>query len=435
MTASIVVHPNTLAALRKANRAQIGSAMQQLLPMTTVNWLPANSPYARDASKRVDNDKNVAVPLRERFVRQVAASTLVHAGDAWSYLGRALDALLAGDLAGCAHLTYYAELRGAMALLAGEGIFIGNKKHVVVTRTGTTLIPSTNGTHDAAWKCLSGWSRDSRATSLLGAVIRPAGRPLADWTNSTTFGAGLPWTAQLFRLVGLDISAYFRDRDLRNHASYRPTRLRPQSASTAQIADLADQVWRLLEPDGKGGFPSLDKAVLPQLLQTAHVPARSGNFSSWGTWIDSLVPSGLESSAYVAALKVGPPTSLEDPLLRHLLERGTGALNGVSELRPILARTLMMLRVATGSALELLSDAGGTPASVSHWLTQLAVDHGLWASGASPLPPADLWADIFDALNDLQLAAPLSLSHLRIEFARSGAILGQAERVTVWSFA
>lgn len=406
-----------------------------LLPLKSVNWLPANSPYARDAARRVDADKKVPANLRDRFVKQVAASSIVHVGDAWSYLGRALDALLAGDIAGCAHLTYYAELRAAMALLAGEGIFIGNKKHIVVTNTGTAVIPATNGTHEAAWKCLSGWSREPRASVLLGTVIRPEGRPLSDWTNSSLFGAGLPWTSQLFRLVGLDISAYFRDRDLRNHVSYRPTRMRPHATSAEEVAQLVEQSWRLLEPDAKGGFPVIDKALLPNLLQTAHVPARSGDFSAWAKWIDALVPPGLESSAYVAALRVGPPSDLNDPLLQYVLDRGAGTLKGVAELRPILARTLVILRVATGSALDLLHGAGASPASVSSWLNQLAVDHGLWPAESPPPLPADLWADIFDSLTDLQAIAPTSLSVLRAEVARSGAILGQAERVTAWSFA
>lgn len=77
----------------------------------------------------------------------MAASVIVHCFDGWSYLGRALEAEMAGDPQTAVHLGYYAELRAAMSVLASDEIGVFRNKHAVFTgetyktigNIGTTL--------------------------------------------------------------------------------------------------------------------------------------------------------------------------------------------------------------------------------------------------------------------------------------------------------
>ena len=101
----------------------------------------------------------VALPTtkeRERNLAQyIAASVALHANDGWSYLGRSVSCLLAGDTHRALHLAYYAELRASMSLLAGAGIGIFDKKHFIVPTTNSTAnFGLGHSTHVIAWLAL-----------------------------------------------------------------------------------------------------------------------------------------------------------------------------------------------------------------------------------------------------------------------------------------
>ena len=70
----------------------------------------------------LEDDAKAARINEPHFREYVAASAPTHLIDGWSYLARAIDALLRGDAPAAVHLGYYAELRAAMSLLAGGGI-------------------------------------------------------------------------------------------------------------------------------------------------------------------------------------------------------------------------------------------------------------------------------------------------------------------------
>jgi len=72
----------------------------------------------------------------------VAVSAPLHCADGWSFLGRAVAAILLGDATAARHLGYYAELRAAMSLMAAHGVGIFNRTHfVVVTADDCRLVP------------------------------------------------------------------------------------------------------------------------------------------------------------------------------------------------------------------------------------------------------------------------------------------------------
>jgi hypothetical protein len=88
------------------------------------------SKYSDDLDANTVSDPNL--------VAYIAGSGPAHVIDAWSYLGRAIDATLRADTSSAIHFGYYAELRAAMALLACEGVGILNTIHPIVPEKGLT---------------------------------------------------------------------------------------------------------------------------------------------------------------------------------------------------------------------------------------------------------------------------------------------------------
>ncbi len=95
-------------------------------------WLSKSNKYSSDTINRITADINAGNLHKRQMAQYVAASVILHCNDGWSYLGRSLSALLRGDPHRARHLAYYAELRGAMSLLASNGIGVFNKQHFVI---------------------------------------------------------------------------------------------------------------------------------------------------------------------------------------------------------------------------------------------------------------------------------------------------------------
>src|SRR5690606_32342474 len=126
----------------------------------------------------------------------VAASSVLHVFDGWSYLGRAIECALRGDIDASRHLAYYAELRAAMSVLGSEGVGIFSSHHVAIDSLGVVhrINRKTRkdwqrlATHQFVWPCLEYWSSLSRASELLGQVIRPRGIEFSEWLDALGVG-------------------------------------------------------------------------------------------------------------------------------------------------------------------------------------------------------------------------------------------------------
>src|SRR5262249_49786567 len=150
------------------------------------------------------------------------------------FLGRAIDASLRGDRDVARHLSYYAELRAAMALLASEGLAIFDKKHFVVDATGSpSQIPNSVGTHAMVWQLLAAWCQLPKAASLVGQIIVVEGISLATWLGHFGLASNTalqPVAADWLKTWGLDLKQLGQDRAARNESSYRPTALNRAAA-------------------------------------------------------------------------------------------------------------------------------------------------------------------------------------------------------------
>src|SRR4051794_23369664 len=101
------------ATLNTASRPAVRGAfsgVRQHWP--TKQWLSARNRYRDDSVKRIREDTRPGKRLVHLHMGQyIAASSITHCFDGWSYFARAVDAELSGDPDAARHLGYYAELR------------------------------------------------------------------------------------------------------------------------------------------------------------------------------------------------------------------------------------------------------------------------------------------------------------------------------------
>ena len=110
-------------------------------------WLTLGNRYLKQAPTVIRKDlpygteslvHKAGTKEADQLAEYVAASSILHCADGWSYLGRAMAAQLRGDIGAARHLAYYGELRGAISLLAAQGIGIFSGIHAALrSRAGS----------------------------------------------------------------------------------------------------------------------------------------------------------------------------------------------------------------------------------------------------------------------------------------------------------
>ncbi|MBY3144865.1 hypothetical protein HFO63_04535 [Rhizobium laguerreae] len=105
----------------------------------------------------------------------------------------------------------------------------------------------------------------------------------------------------------------------------------------------------------------------------------------------------------------------------------------------MVARAILLLRVASGSTSHLFQDAGFTPSEIEFWWKELGPARGLWNSDGAPENTADLWSDIDAALSSLEAfesgyaGSSHSFYNLGNMYGDAVSSLGGFERAMVWS--
>jgi len=413
-------------------------------------WLRAGNRYERNCLKRIKTDAGPNRKVRHQHLREyIAASSVLHAIDGWSFLGRALDAHLRGDLDSSRHLGYYAELRAAMALLAAEGIGVFGNIHVIVNSRRRCECIRASTTHEFVWDALQHWSTTSAASDLLFRIVEPGGIPLADWLNRFSAGASLRFVlAERWLLKwGLDLSRFAEDRDARNLSSYRPTAFAiPRALSVKETLKFAREFWMLYEPSESVRFGMLDRHLLRHALDlafnSAHAAGRTRKQAKRmfqqqvASMLHGLSPEGLNDEQWRRFLAYDD--SEHTPLL--LAEAaGTAGRDDPNHPRQVLARAFLLLRIATGACHALLQSLPGTVREhLRFWWSGLGEDHGLWNAGDEPDRFVDLWADIREACGDLDAweqsvpSGSVTYKSVWCEKPSAAAVLGSCERIGLW---
>ena len=357
-------------------------------------WLTKNHPYNADVIQILQNVADIDGPKLGEYI---AASAPLHLVDGWNYLSRAFDAASRGDRGSAYHLAYYAELRAAISLLATEGIGIFNERHIVLndhmepTEFGKS---SRKSTHRATWLLLSEWSQETgRATRLLKAITVES-KSLSEWLKAI----GVVEPAQ--HLVAnewlsawsVDLKILSTDSVRRNEMSYRPSRIRvPAPQSVNPLLELVNPIcdsWAELDPEASGARAALDLSLLRRAISLV-VKKGLCNYSSFGQALGSL-ELRMRALTYQA---LGTESASATAIFR---EAGIRGFQGKAA-TPILARGLLMLRLASASTASLFAAAGVSKSDLEFWWSPLGSDLGLWDAPADIETFSDLWTDVADA--------------------------------------
>jgi hypothetical protein len=411
-------------------------------------WLGNNNIYRTNCIQVLEKPRRGQVrPINHRHLSEyIAASAPIHCTDGWSFLGRAIDCHAQGDPEAARHLSYYAELRGAMSLLAAEGIGIFSGRHFVLESPLRCEPLKRGGTHAVAWLALEHWAGLKRSTELLATIIEPGGISLAEWLEAFP-GARPTWQplgSEWLKTWGLDLRRLSDDRDARNEASYRPTCL-----SARVFLDVLDSsrfmrsLWTICEPSTPSRFELLDRHLLRLSLEEAFEAvtgkkAKDDPFE-FGRRIEAMLaavaPSGLPMSEWRRFLtrNVQP----DDPTLT-IEASGTVTPRNPRHHIQVLARAALLLRMATGACGLLLREVGFGCSELEFWWKSIGEERGLWEPGNEPDQLPDLWADVEVALDGI-LQWEMSNSEADVSYARwrrerpyAICVLGECERIALW---
>jgi hypothetical protein len=406
------------AALSANDRAAINALLRSQMELTTAGlkpflkrstWIGKTNHYAQDVVGRLDAALPTTVERKRNLAQYIAASVALHSNDGWSYLGRSVACLLAGDTHRALHLAYYAELRAAMSLLAGAGIGIFRNKHFIVPTANTTAkLGSGQGTHPIAWLALEEWSLQPVSGSLFAQLIRPEGRSLDEWFHGQGgAGALAPQAKAWFMQWGMDLGLATKDRDARNESSYRPDGVPTTWELNAKDGlEFVRDMWNILEPSATSSFEQIDRHILRLAMERYYAGLSGRAASNTDPAFVALVKAIVSAQSLASATE----DRLIDFLLRHsapddplifqysVVRPGTPQTDAFA----IMSRAVLLLRIATGSAHDLLYQAGFDAAALSFWWQKLGEARGLWKPGSPPAALADLWADIEAGLREVE---------------------------------
>lgn len=439
--------PAQTATLHRASRPAIKHCMSRIGQYwNDSRWLDVRNRYRLNALGQIKRDAptnpQAWTPTHIHLSDYIAASTITHCFDGWSFLGRAIEAELAGDPDSARHLGYYAELRAAMALLGADGIGVFDNKHVVVDARGRCHVVRARGTHVFTWEVLEFWAASTAGVNTLLNSIQPGGLKLKEWLNHYPAGVNFIATTWL-KQWGLDLSRLADDRNARNLASYRPTAF--TSPGPTEVVDTIDAVarfWEMCEPGALGGFPVLDRHLLRRGIELAFVnsqgrtrrQARRRYDNDVKAMLHGVSPRELSPDQWLSFLNYADGASDS-----RLLDDAAGLSKPTdsNHSKEVLARAALLLRVATGSVAELVSDvktSGGS--ELEFWWSDRSVRRRLWAEDNPPSIFADLWLDIRDATAAVTAWANASGTRCHYglwnDHGREAGALATTERVALW---
>jgi hypothetical protein len=232
-----------------------------------------------------------------------------------------------------------------------------------------------------------------------------------------------------------------KDHDARNESSYRPDGISEAwYVNASEVLSYVEALWRALEPSPNSRFEEIDRHIL-RLAVEASFKAQYGRVRAnrrpsrdeFVTRIVDYQAFGQPVAEVWANFLSRRSIPLDHPLL--IASRQLPATRNSSELA-ILARAALLLRAASGSVLQLFSDASVSIDLVDFWRDSLGIGRGLWETPGNPL---DLWADvqpILDEIASFQVRVPTAQqTFFKLDSDLGGVIsgLGCGERVAIWS--
>ena len=434
-----------IASLRRASRDPVIHALSRFAGKPVNDWLPIGHPAATGQFLKTDGKQYSSyTALTRRFTPQhildvLAATGPSHCLDGWTFLSRALAALLSGDTHTTRHLAYYAQLRAALSLLHCHGIGIFNGVNFAADASGALFHIGNNrprdrgpGTHAAAWAALSGWANQMDTASVFLKSVRFRGVSLLDsidavWPSAT----GAPLVSRVIENWGIDLKRSAENQESRNVSSYCAHAFNVAPSQVVSRLELVQSIWRSLEPDGRGGFSLLDRHLLRKLMELMKKEQSkiASQQNLWPTAFRRLHPKIRE---FVSQDFLERSESQTDLLVfTHADSTQPG------DVHAMVCRALLLLRSATGVVRSAFVDAQFDLESddLQAWFDTVGIDRGFWSASEPPEELEALWDEISYAVNDLDRYVSGDVGD-QVSFLNSlrdqVAFLSQTERACIW---
>ena len=435
-----------IASLRQASRDPVIHALSGFAGKPVNDWLPTGHPAAtcqflKTNGKPYSNYTALTKTFTSQQILDVLAATgPSHCLDGWTFLSRALAALLSGDTHTTRHLAYYAQLRAALSLLHCHGIGIFNGVNFAADASGVLFHIGKNhprnrglGTHPAAWAALRGWADQMGTASVFLSSVKFRGVSLLDCIDAVwPSAAGAPLVSKVIENWGVDLKRSAEEHESRNISSYCAHAFNAVHSPLSSRLELVQSIWRGLEPDGRGGFPSLDRHLLRKLLELMR--QRQSNISSqqnlWQTAFPRLDPR-VRQFVTQDFLERG-----QDPMDLVVFTHADSTQPG--DVHAMVSRALLLLRLATGVVRSAFLDAQFDLAAddLQPWFNTVGIDRGFWSANRPPEEFEELWDEVSYAVTDLDQYVSTDIGGDQLRFGDSlrdqVAFLSQAERACIW---
>lgn len=440
----MALSPANLTVVSGVSRSNVTATLLAMKPYVAASlWVGKKNRYSFDTVNKIQQELAAGGIARPRQLSQyIAASTILHCGDGWSYLGRSLSALLKGDPHRARHLAYYAELRAAMSLLASVGVGVFNNKHFVIDApTSIVALNGQQGTHKFVWDCLVAWGALPSSGDLFARVVKPHGVELASWLQPVGGAAAL--AKDWFIQWGMDLQVTAADQYARNESSYRPDGMSHTWALKAsEVLTFVREFWASMEPASASRFENVDSHVLRVGLESSfrgtigcspkQKPSAYKEFVTKAVVAQSLEESATKRWIEFLCRRVAP-----DDILCMKYSKIAPTVRAQSHFS-VLSRAALLLRLATGSALELETDIGLSAKDTSFWWGAIGNCRGMWDGARTETEIMDLWADIEPVLagvDHFQARVPSpdqTFYRLGNEISPDVSHLGSCERIAIW---
>jgi len=434
--------------LRQLKRENVEKTLASLRPfMQGARWVGLQNRYAIDTIKTLVSEVNAGrLQNPSHLSEYIAASCLLHCSDGWSYLGRAIWALLKGDPHRARHLAYYGELRATTALLATEGVGVFNTDHFAITApNNASQLRTRAGTHNFAWDCLEFWASEPSSVQLFANIISPYGIRLEDWFASLGGTPSLAPHAKSWLLQwGIDLRVFTDDHRVRNISSYQPDGIpRVWTLDGHSTIRFIRGVWEALEPSPLCRFDVIDRHILRVSLEQYFL-GRYGKPASkarpkFVAFVETIVESQSLSEGIAPQWKKFMNRKVDTSDLEVLSFSRMLPDDSANSAFAIISRAVLLLRAASGSTSHLFQAANHSIDSFKFWWEKFGASRGLWIGKRDASELLDLWSDIRDSLTEIDdfqnrySKNDQTLFRLGEDLAKAVAALGSCERVALWS--
>ncbi len=365
----------------------------------------------------ITKTNNLAIGnVKEGAIAQyIAASIITHCYDGWNYLSRAIESFLNGDISSSIHFTYYSELRAVMSIMACNGIGIFDKRHVYFNSLmNIELLPSGRrsqlSTHGVANDLIKAWGTDLshfHRDNILK-MIKVNNRNLYDWINAITGSQAQGHINTVLNdwlgMWSIDIKLG-EDQRIRNETSYRP---HFKTTKLNILDDLQDifSIWSGLEPANSNPFNEIDKYLCRNALEQVFRMSNGQkiNTKKYQEFIEHIFDNLGESKDQFLFKFLLRKENKDDHILmieakRDIVDK---KINFKKPL-PMICRSILLLRLATGSAHNVLSECNIQKGRLDFWWQAKAESIGVIDNTSTDFETIDLYSDISNAIDEIKL--------------------------------